>query len=72
MPFIQCDIQAGLSDAQKKELVERFTQITHDSIGSAVAHINVVLREHPGVNLGEAGQVDRNLIAPAAKKLKSA
>jgi 4-oxalocrotonate tautomerase family enzyme len=63
MPFIQCDIQSGLSDAKKRELVERFIQVTHESIGSAVAHINVVLREHPGPNLGEAGQADRRLIA---------
>jgi 4-oxalocrotonate tautomerase family enzyme len=63
MPFIQCDIQEGLSEAKKRELVERFTQVTHEAIGSSVAHINVVIREHPSANLGEAGVVDRHLIS---------
>lgn len=63
MPFIQCDIEAGLSDEQKKQLIERFTQVTHESIGSSIAHINVVLREHPSSNLVEAGQPGRRLIS---------
>jgi 4-oxalocrotonate tautomerase family enzyme len=67
MPFIQCDIQEGLSDEKKRELVNRFTQVTHESIGSAIAHINVVIREHSATNLGEAGVVDRKLISPSAQ-----
>jgi hypothetical protein len=39
------------------------TEVTHKAIGSAFGHINVVLREHPSCNLGEAGQVDRGLIS---------
>ena len=63
MPFIQCDLEAGLSDQQKKRLVERMTEVTHNAIGSAYGHINVVLREHPSSNLGEAGEPDRKLIS---------
>jgi 4-oxalocrotonate tautomerase family enzyme len=63
MPFIQCDLEAGLSDAEKRDLVKKMTEITHKAIGSAYGHINVVLREHPSSNLGEAGEADRHLIS---------
>jgi len=61
MPFIQCDLEIGLSDEKKRLLVKRMTDITHDAIGSAYRHINVVLREHPKSNLGVGGEA-----APAA------
>jgi 4-oxalocrotonate tautomerase family enzyme len=63
MPFIQCDLEAGLSDEKKRQLVERMTEVTHKAIGSAYGHINVVLREHAGSNLGEAGKPNRRLIS---------
>lgn len=63
MPFIQCDIEQGLSDEQKVEIVRRMTQVTHNAIGSSVAHINVVLREHPSVNLGETGRANLKLVS---------
>ena len=63
MPFIQCDLEVGLSDNEKCDLVKKMTEITHKAIGSAYGHINVVLREHPRSNLGEAGEVDRGLIS---------
>jgi|GraSoi_2013_80cm_1033760.scaffolds.fasta_scaffold92169_2 phenylpyruvate tautomerase PptA (4-oxalocrotonate tautomerase family) len=63
MPFIQCDLEAGLSDSEKRDLVKKMTEVTHKAIGSAFGHINVVLREHPSCNLGEAGEVDRGLIS---------
>src|SRR5271167_45583 len=63
MPFIQCDLEAGLSDQEKRELVAKMTEVTHKAIGSAYGHINVVLREHPSSNLGEAGEADRRLIS---------
>lgn len=63
MPFIQCDLEIGLSDCEKRDLVKKMTEVTHKAIGSAYGHINVVLREHPSSNLGEAGVVDRGLIS---------
>jgi 4-oxalocrotonate tautomerase family enzyme len=63
MPFIQCDLEAGLSDTEKRDLVKKMTEVTHKAIGSAYGHINVVLREHPSSNLGEAGEADRGLIS---------
>lgn len=63
MPYIQCDLEAGLSDTEKMDLIRRMTEVTHKAIGSAYAHINVVLREHPRSNLGEAGEPGRGLIS---------
>jgi 4-oxalocrotonate tautomerase family enzyme len=63
MPFIQCDIEQGLSDEQKTEIVRRMVDVTHAAIGSACEHINVVLREHPAVNLGETGKANLGLIS---------
>jgi 4-oxalocrotonate tautomerase family enzyme len=63
MPFIQCDLEVGLSDEEKTALVKTMTEITHKAIGSAHGHINVVLREHPAANLGEAGEPGRALIS---------
>ena len=63
MPFIQCDLEVGLSDEKKRQLVERMTEVTHKAIGSAYGHINVVLREPPSFNLGEAGKPNRRLIS---------
>jgi phenylpyruvate tautomerase PptA (4-oxalocrotonate tautomerase family) len=63
MPYIQCDLEQGLSESDKKELVRRMAAVTHKAIGSAMGHINVVLREHPSANLFEAGEGDRALIS---------
>lgn len=68
MPFIQCDLEVGLSDQEKRDLVTKMTEITHGAIGSAYGHINVVLREHPSSNLGEAGEADRSLISNRASR----
>jgi len=63
MPFIQCDLEVGLSDEEKLALVKKMTDITHKAIGSAYGHINVVLREHPASNIGEAGVAGRALVS---------
>ena len=63
MPYIQCDLEAGLSDLEKEKLVRKMIEVTHKSIGSAYRHINVVLREHPPSNLGEAGEPGRRLVS---------
>lgn len=63
MPFIQCDIESGLSDEEKTKLVRKMTEVTHHAIGSAYEHINIVLREHPPCNLAEAGEPNRKLIS---------
>lgn len=72
MPFIQCDLEEGLTDAEKRTLVNKMTEITHRTIGSAMEHINVVLREHPTSNIGEAGQAGRALISSRKRQAKAA
>jgi 4-oxalocrotonate tautomerase family enzyme len=67
MPYIQCDLEAGLSDAEKQKLLRKMTEVTHKSIGSAYKHINVVLREHPTSNLSEAGEPARGLVSKKQK-----
>jgi len=71
MPFIQCDLEVGLSDSEKRALVKKMTDITHKAIGSAYGHINVVLREHPASNLGEAGEAGRALVSKRNAKTAS-
>jgi phenylpyruvate tautomerase PptA (4-oxalocrotonate tautomerase family) len=56
MPFIHVDLETGLTDQEKSELTQQIVEITHAAIGSAVEHINVVLREWPGANIVEAGR----------------
>lgn len=63
MPYIQCDLESGLSDEEKTALIRKMVEITHKAIGSAYGHINVVLREHPASNIAEAGEPGRALIS---------
>jgi len=56
MPFIHVDLETGLTEAEKVELTRRIVEVTHDAIGSAVGHINVVVRDWPGANIVEAGR----------------
>ncbi|GLV23898.1 tautomerase family protein [Sphingobium sp. TomTYG45] len=63
MPFIQCDIELGLSDEQKIEIVRRMVNVTNKAIGSSCEHINVVIREHPAANIGETGRANLGLIS---------
>jgi 4-oxalocrotonate tautomerase family enzyme len=65
MPFIQLDIQEGLSKTQKEQLTKEVVAIVNDAIGSSVAHINFVIREWPTENLVEAGEANRNLLGKA-------
>jgi len=56
MPFIHVDLETGLTEDEKIELTRRIVEVTHDAIGSAVGHINVVIRDWPGANIVEAGR----------------
>lgn len=59
MPYIQIELQRGLSPEVKKALVTEAVTVVNKAIGSSVAHINVALIELPSENIAEAGQVDR-------------
>jgi 4-oxalocrotonate tautomerase len=58
MPFIECHIATGLSEARKRQLIREIVAVTHDAIDSDPKIINVVLHEHPAGNLCISGHVD--------------
>lgn len=66
MPFIQIDIEKGLTNKQKSELTSEVVKIVNAAIGSSVAHINAVVRESPTENIVEAGQAGRGLLKSAS------
>lgn len=56
MPYIQCDLAEQLAAEQKRELTEAIVDVVHKSIGSAIRHINVVIRDLPPENIVEGGR----------------
>ncbi len=58
MPFIQCHISSGLSQARKRQLIRDIVTVTHEAIDSDPAIINVILHEHPEVNLSVSGRTN--------------
>jgi phenylpyruvate tautomerase PptA (4-oxalocrotonate tautomerase family) len=64
MPYIQVDVRAGLSPAQRVELGRRIVDVVHDAIGSARAHINVAIREVDPDCLIEHGDLAGAKVAP--------
>jgi phenylpyruvate tautomerase PptA (4-oxalocrotonate tautomerase family) len=56
MPFIHVDLETGLTEEETIDLTQKIVEVTHDAIGSAVGHINVVIRDWPGANIVEAGR----------------
>lgn len=57
MPFIQCDIEAGLSTEKKEALIKTIAQITHQAIGSSFKDIHIIVREHLAINIFEGARV---------------
>lgn len=58
MPFIECHIKAGLSPARREQLIRDIIQVTHDSIGSDPKIINVIVHEHPAVNISVSSRIN--------------
>lgn len=67
MPFIECHIAAGLSERRKGQLIREIVAVTHEAIGSDPKIINVVLHEHPAVNLSVSGRIEGEMAASAAR-----
>ena len=63
MPFIECHIAAGLSEPRKRQLIREIVEVTHEAIGSDPKIINVVLHEHPAVNLSVSGRIESEIAA---------
>lgn len=68
MPFIQCHIVAGLTPARKRQLIRDIVSLTHEAIGSDPKIINVLLHEHPDVNMSISGRVQAEAEAPAHER----
>lgn len=57
MPFIQMDLTHKLTDERVESLGAEAVDVVHAAIGSARAHINVVIRHGNGTRIIEAGGV---------------
>ena len=57
MPYIECHIAAGLTNARKTQLIRDIVKVTHESIGSDPKIINVLLFEHPADNMSISGRI---------------
>jgi 4-oxalocrotonate tautomerase family enzyme len=57
MPYIQCEIHAGLSVERKQELSSALMSVINKSLGSPMKFIHVAIREVPGTQFVEAGEV---------------
>ena len=58
MPYIQCNIQSGLSAEKKRNLALELTKVVHESLGSPIQYIHVAVTETPSGQFVESGQVD--------------
>ena len=58
VPFIECHIKKGLTQAQREQLIRDIIQVTHDSIGSDPKIINVILHEHPAGNISISSRIN--------------
>ncbi|ACC75488.1 tautomerase family protein [Paraburkholderia phymatum] len=58
MPFIECHIKKGLSQARREQLMRDIIQVTHDSIGSDPKIINVIIHEHPAENISISSRIN--------------
>jgi phenylpyruvate tautomerase PptA (4-oxalocrotonate tautomerase family) len=57
MPLIQMDLRQELTDDQLARLGAEVVDVVHAAIGSARAHINVIIRHGAGTHMIEAGGV---------------
>lgn len=64
MPVIQCDIREGRTAEQKLALGQAITAAVHETIGSPVEYIYVLIRETPGGHHIKAGQPLPDYSAP--------
>jgi 4-oxalocrotonate tautomerase family enzyme len=55
MPVIQCDIREGRTEEQKQALAKEITRVVHETIGSPLEYIYVLIRT-PGAHHVKAGE----------------
>lgn len=56
MPVIQCDIREGRTEEQKLALAREITRVVHETIGSPIEYIYVLIRETPGPHHVKGGE----------------
>ena len=56
MPIIQCDIREGRTEEEKQALAREITRVAHETIGSPVEYVYVLIRETPGSHHVKAGE----------------
>lgn len=66
MPYIKCDVHAGLTSEQKGQLADEIVRITHEKLGSPIEYIHVAVREIPASEFVEGGKRNRVYDSPAA------
>jgi len=68
MPLIEVHIARGLAEPRKRQLIHDIVRVTHEAIGSDPKIINVVLCEHPAVNLSVSARIDGEDISEPPKR----
>ena len=58
MPYIQCNIQSGLSFEKKQELAIAITKDVHEALGSPAKYIHVGIAEFPPGQFVESGELN--------------
>ena len=56
MPVIQCEIREGRTEEEKQTLAQEITCVVHETIGSPVEYVYVLIRETPGSHYVKAGE----------------
>ena len=63
MPFIQCDIRRGRSEAQKRRLFDKINAAVNRVTGAPTSSILILIREHTGNHFMEGGELLPDYVA---------
>jgi len=63
MPFIQCDIRRGRSEAQKRRLFDKINAAVNRVTGAPTSSILILIREHAGNHFMEGGELLPDYVA---------
>ena len=61
MPFAQIYMIEGRTEAQKKAVIEKFTQALHEAVGATKENVRVCIHDVPKENWGIAGVSAKDL-----------
>jgi len=56
MPVIQCDSREGRTEEEKQAFAREITRAVHETIGSPIEYVYVLIRETPGSHHVKAGE----------------